>query len=562
MEQTTPQSDVFSVGICMAGAVSAGAYTAGVMDYLLEALQEWEKRRGQPGVPSHRVEIPVIGGASAGGMTGIIVASSLNSPITPIDKPSADLLEEHPENKFYNAWVDLTDADMFSTMLDTSDIEKTGTVLSGLNSDFIDQVANKMVKAIKSDWQPLPRFINPNLKVFTTLSNLGGFNYSADFYAASPTNRKYHMMVHNDYACFELTEKTDLVAPNNGWIPLNFKDDIHLDIARDAAMATGAFPVGLKSRLLNRDAGFINSSQFLTEIFKNTPLTPSGNYTSLNVDGGLINNEPFDKVREVLASFTGESQQASDDHNGFNSTILMIEPFPSKERGPIDQSQSILNVIGLTLSSMLSQMRSKPTDLANALNDNLSGQYLISPARLITDANGITEEIVGELAIACGALNGFSGFINKEFRVHDYFLGRYNCKIFLRDYFTIPKSAIQENRIFRNGYAETNIDDFKSTKDDERYQIIPIFKDATNYEFPSFKFSSGSNWPVLKEEDIDKFQPAIKKRAQALLMNAVKLGGMNKALLWIGTKVLLSGSMTNAALTKIKSDLKLWKLLD
>ena len=35
----------FYIGICMAGAVSAGAYTAGVIDYLLEALTEWERRK-------------------------------------------------------------------------------------------------------------------------------------------------------------------------------------------------------------------------------------------------------------------------------------------------------------------------------------------------------------------------------------------------------------------------------------------------------------------------------------------------------------------------------------
>ena len=54
------KDNTFRIGLCMAGAVSAGAYTAGVMDYLLEALEEWEKRKGQPGVPTHKVAIPVM----------------------------------------------------------------------------------------------------------------------------------------------------------------------------------------------------------------------------------------------------------------------------------------------------------------------------------------------------------------------------------------------------------------------------------------------------------------------------------------------------------------------
>ncbi|OCX54239.1 hypothetical protein BEL04_08255 [Mucilaginibacter sp. PPCGB 2223] len=558
MDPVQPKPGVFSIGICMAGAVSAGAYTAGVMDYLLESLAEWEKRRGQPGVPSHRVEIPVIGGASAGGMTGIITASALNSPVKPLDRPGDDLLAEHPENKFYHAWVDLTGTDMFSKMLDTGDIQP-GLIPSGLNSNFIDEVAAKMIVTAPG-YQPLPPYIAPGLKVFTTLSNLGGFPYSADFYAASAGNRKYHMQLHNDYACFQLTEMTDTAAPNAGWVPLNFKTGINLSIARNAAMATGAFPVGLKSRLLERDAAYVNANPFLQDIFGNTPVGP-GAYTTLNVDGGMINNEPFEKVREELLRSTGQPKNTVDDPNHFNSTILMIEPFPTTPPVPISMDQGLLHVIGLTLSTMISQMRSKPLNIANALNENCAGQYLIAPSRLITGPDGTLQEVAGERAIACGALNGFSGFINKEFRVHDYYLGRYNCKIFLRDYFTVSKEAVDANAIFANGYAGlANKDDFKSTRD-YSYQIIPQFKDYTDYTFPDFKFSSGANWPAVREADIDQYQPAVKKRMQALIKNAVKLNWWQSILLGIGSAVLLSGSATKAAMDKIKADLRLWQLL-
>ena len=41
----------------MAGAISAGAYTAGVMDYLFEALESWQKAKDLdlPGVPKHNI---------------------------------------------------------------------------------------------------------------------------------------------------------------------------------------------------------------------------------------------------------------------------------------------------------------------------------------------------------------------------------------------------------------------------------------------------------------------------------------------------------------------------
>ncbi|HTI58469.1 patatin-like phospholipase family protein [Mucilaginibacter sp.] len=555
----TTKQDTFYVGLCMAGAVSAGAYTAGVMDYLIEALTEWEKRRGQPGVPTHKVQIPVMGGASAGGMTSVMGASAMNNPLTPIDKPAADLLAEHPENKLYHSWVDLTGVDMFAKMLDTSDI-KPGGVLSALNSSFIDPIAKRVVDADPAKWQPLPAFITPGLKVFTTLSNLQGFDYNIPFKSANSTGKsKYIMAIHNDYACFQLTEG-NIDGPNGGWIPLNLKNKTNTDIAAAAAMATGAFPVGLQSRIVTRDAQYVNNNQWLKGYLKQN-LLPDGKYQTLNVDGGLINNEPFDKVRDVLSDVTG--QDSPDDYNNFNkfqSTVLMIEPFPTSAPPIIALSTALPNVISNTLGTMLKQMRAKPINLENAMDDDCAGQYLITPARIVKGPDGKEVELAGDLAIACGALGGFGGFINKEFRVHDYFLGRYNCKIFLRDYFTIPAENLDKNPIFATGYANANKDDFKSTKDDS-YQIIPIFADATNYTFPDFKFSSGTNWPTLKESDIDKYRSAIKGRIQAAVLNITEFNWLTRGLLWIGAKVVINGKLSDKIIGTIKSEFQKWKLL-
>ena len=43
--QISWRADEFKLGINMAGAISAGAYTAGVLDFLMEALEEWEKAK-------------------------------------------------------------------------------------------------------------------------------------------------------------------------------------------------------------------------------------------------------------------------------------------------------------------------------------------------------------------------------------------------------------------------------------------------------------------------------------------------------------------------------------
>ena len=70
----------FQIGLTMSGAISAGAYTAGVLDFLIEALDAWEDARNGPDadtVPGHRVGIKVMSGASAGAITAAICAIAL-----------------------------------------------------------------------------------------------------------------------------------------------------------------------------------------------------------------------------------------------------------------------------------------------------------------------------------------------------------------------------------------------------------------------------------------------------------------------------------------------------
>jgi predicted acylesterase/phospholipase RssA len=552
-----PEQKPFYIGLCLAGAVSAGAYTAGVIDYLVEALNEWQKRKDakEPGTPSHDVIIPVIGGASAGGMTGIITATAINNPITPVTRIANDVLEDHPENKFYRSWVDLIGPDMFPLMLGTEDI-KNGGIVSLLNSKFIDDIADQVIQVDKDKWQEAPAFFDPQLQIFTTLTNLQGFSYNVSFKSNVPSN-KYYMSVHNDYACFKLHSKSE---EEDGWMHLDFKNKINHEVARDAAMATGAFPVGLQSRKLKRKGSHINKIPWCVDITKDNPLKDDDCET-LNVDGGVINNEPFEKVRDVLKERTGQQDfKVYQDFNKFESTVLMVDPFPSHKPGTVVCDGKLFGVMGLTFSAMLQQMRAKPKNLCDALDAGKAGQYLVAPTRKRPRLDGTMEDVAGDKAIACGAFDGFSGFMNKEFRVHDYFLGRFNCEMFLRNYFTIPPEALEKNEIFRAGYEAVEKENFRGA--DGTYQIIPIFspKPAKDY-FPIPTFSNGSNWPVIPEENIDRFRPLVKKRVQALIMNALKIKGVNKFLLWVGSQVLLNKVLTNSAMNTIKQALKKHQLI-
>ena len=59
----------FELALVLGGTVSAGAYTAGALDFLIEALDSWTQLRdaNNSTAPRHNVVLRVITGTSGGG---------------------------------------------------------------------------------------------------------------------------------------------------------------------------------------------------------------------------------------------------------------------------------------------------------------------------------------------------------------------------------------------------------------------------------------------------------------------------------------------------------------
>ncbi len=536
------KNDTFEIGICMAGAVSAGAYTAGVMDYLIEALDKWqqEKDSGKENVPQHNVVIKVIGGASAGGMTGIITASAINNPISPIRELPADIMSQQPKNKLYHSWVDLTNDDMFPVLLRNDDIEE-GKVHSLLNSNFIDEISTRALLVDGGQWIQRPYFDN-NLKFFTTLTNLEGLKYDTK-YNTGQTFDHYLVSRHNDYGTFVLN-KSQNQYDDDGWIPVDFQNDINVNIARDSAMATGAFPAGLKSRKVVRNKKYLNDMAWHKDITLTNPVADNP-YKALIVDGGTINNEPFMKVKSLL-------NNVDNDFDKFGSTVLMIDPFPSEAEKFDIENDGLLDIVGGTLAAMLGHLRTKPEVLEETLMGDSASQFMIAPRRKI---DGVMTE--GSKAIACGFLGGFGGFLHKEFRIHDYFLGRANCEKFLRNHFVVPID--NTNPIFKDGYKNIDSDKFVSF-DKEFRQIIPVFE-AEKQKMYMPPFENGSDWPTRTHLDVDRFNKLLKKRAGKVVMNLAKLGWKDKIKLGLGSFFIIKGKIAKTAIDTIKKAMIAHKLL-
>lgn len=489
---------IFELGICMAGSVSAGAYSAGVIDYLLEALEHWESKRGEAGVPDHRVVIKVIGGASGGGITSILTAANSRFEHYPVRTlAQRNIMATFEDNKFYHTWVDMLQDDMLTLLLDCEDL-RDNKLESLLNSNFIDLLAKR---ALNMDLLNLRHksYFDKGLKFFTTLSNLGGLPYAVEFKGGAQLNQ-HQLTRHRDYATFTLDPLEEV--SENGWIPVDFDSGKNVDYAAHAAMATSAFPVGLKARKFTRPSNWVNAMQWHKDISSVQPIrTPL--YTSMNVDGGMINNEPFERVEEVL---TMQKEHCKDMEQA-NYALLLIDPLPSEleQTDPKLSSEALEDILVNTLGAMLGQLRTKPETLKECYREG-SNRFVISPVRH-TESH---ERIEGSKALAGGFLGAFGGFVHKEFRIHDFFLGRANCERMLREHFVTDSG--HDNAVTR-GYSCTRQEGETLA---ERLQIIPLFE--KEHEVPYMPtFSSGKKWPIQSSELLNQHDDVMVKRIKKLL---------------------------------------------
>jgi hypothetical protein len=413
----------FELGLVMAGAISAGAYTAGVMDFLIEALDAWEAEKAKPdsAVPRHEVRLRVLSGASAGGMTSAISTVALSSEIDPVRDPANPPPPER--NRLYDAWVRQID---IIKLLGTSDIESSGTVKSLLNAAPLQGIAEA---ALVSPVRQSPRnYVSDPLVVMLSVANLRGVPYSFKMLDGSGSAR-YGMFEHMDHMRFAMSRSptcTDagrlLVpadAPNGEWPKLVM-----------AALASGAFPGGLAPRLLERPYADYDGR------YSCRPLWPAGEgpYQFLCVDGGLIDNEPLELARRYLSG--GTEEQNPRDGDKARRAVVLIDPFPndaslSDSYAPKDSLGSV--VVGM-FSALKNQARFKPQELELAELPQIYSRFMIAPSRRDKAGDPI------EPAIASGIMEGFGGFLHETLRQHDFQLGRRNCQAFLKWHFALPES--------------------------------------------------------------------------------------------------------------------------
>ena len=152
-----------------------------------------------------------------------------------------------------------------------------------------------------------------------------------------------------------------------------------------STVSTGAFPVGLEYREFDQNQfndDYIKSvtkriiySDFSKENpdennaidLKNLP----ENFESIGIDGGAINNEPYN---EVVSIVKGKHYDKNKDYQNFG--LIMIDPFPDNDDNNKDyqKPKNLLNVIPGIIGTLTDQSRVKRKEMLEQYsNDYFKG---------------------------------------------------------------------------------------------------------------------------------------------------------------------------------------------
>jgi hypothetical protein len=493
----------FHIGLTMAGAGSAGCYTGGVMDYLFEILDLWEKAKNKnlPGyeqwfdtVPQHNVMIDAMGGASAGGMTTIMSAVyGLGGKINPVTDPS--ITGGRKDNIFYDSWVNLDDdpdgkgTKTLAKAFKKDDLDGNKFV-SLLNSKIIDDIADNALTVegnLTEQVARLPSWFSKDMDLLLSHTMLRGIPLSISFSNGSDTIKGVQGIDYNTFEHFIVSQYklNNGVKPNGNFLWLNPYEKPFSDIISLTTKATGAFPVGLKFREVDQTIFTDDYIKAVTEriiynrfgqIDNITP--PDWNsfpspFDFVTVDGGAINNEPFGEVMGILKHRYNDCFE-----NGYPKYgVVMIDPFPDVvDKSDIYKSPAdLFSVVPAIINTLYEQSKVKKADIVEAsLNPYYRSE--IYPTKSISET-----EVEGH-PIACGTVSAFGGFLDINFRHHDFFLGRNNAENFFRYYFSFEYKKDNANpsasviHPIHQSWTDEMIAAFKQTGPDGK-TYLPVIPD-------------------------------------------------------------------------------------
>jgi predicted acylesterase/phospholipase RssA len=403
MTPTRPRVDLI---VHLPGAVSAGTYGAGVLDFLVEALDAFSEasRRGE--APAHDIVLTAIGGTSAGAQTALIFSCAIAYRFAPAGPAlaaadAATIRAAQASNPFFEHWVVRNDLRDYLTTRDAP-------MRSLLDPTNVDVVADSVLRfgtglpTVSRWWVANP------LRLGIAVTNLRGIPST---YALGAGWGNLQFTRHADAIFFAVRGLGSApAAPAAAG-----EDDLALPAAPQdkarawsalglACVASGAFPVVFAARTLDRP---VPARDPVTTRF-------------CAVDGGVFNSNPLDITARLVAAGGGNHR-----------TVLLKVGSPSLRapEGPSSANIGFWPTFKSLMSAMWREASGRPDASQQQPRPSLHATFTIAPQR---------PDRPGEPALAGSGLGGFAGYFKQAFREHDFLLGRWNARTALARDLCLP----------------------------------------------------------------------------------------------------------------------------
>lgn len=252
------------LAIAISGAVSLGSYEAGVLYEVLNALGHHNDHPATTANPSERIEVDVLTGASAGGMSAAILSQKMLY--------QAGQLSAVHDNALYNPWVRRADIGKFLALV-TSGVLAEDPAMSILSSRAVEEIAEEFIvdQVVGSDRHPASA---NRIWLGMALSNLSG----VDFGIRTQGGGSFGYTRFREEMLKELHADQPPVAQE--WREI-----------REAAISCGAFPIAFRVKGLGR--------LYASPAPLNPPVYDSRGHLGFT-DGGMFHNEPLKMAKDLV----------------------------------------------------------------------------------------------------------------------------------------------------------------------------------------------------------------------------------------------------------------------
>lgn len=451
-----PEVESKRLSLTISGGGSLGAYEAGAIYELIKALEYHNSNQEDP---SKEILIDVLTGASAGAINSFLLCFLLTF--------RADSFVSAEDNPLFEFWV--KDAYMVGPPNRRGLLGSTEPQYSLLNAEWLGTIAEKQLRKYFHNGSSAQPKRHPAaadfIEIGLTLANMTGLDFRIQY--LNPQDKTFVYTRYEDEYVKRIEE-----ANSNA---LAFWHRV-----KEHAIASGAFPYGLRCREVSRE-----KSEYSPEIdfgMVNWP-DASDKADFAFIDGGLFHNQPLGLARSISGKIARESQNPisrsylyispwdkktsisqkrfnADDADHVRLTAQLLWAISNQSRYQdwikcIENNSKSLKVAKLrdALEKSFNDNAEAAASIMESLSENLArsddpslnelGERLRhsdsseKSARLVADSLSCSQSefmplyaiTPGEGDELCGdGLLTFKGFFDENWRRHDYEIGRRNAR--------------------------------------------------------------------------------------------------------------------------------------